>query len=123
MLGEVFRMSPDSRRNLAGLGGTGIGLATLGNVLVLRRGHLGSLGALSPEAQRGVAVGWGILSAVSSGASAYHGFRRNRSVGWAVAWGVLGALFPIIVPAVALAQGFARPAGRSALRGLRGHRR
>jgi hypothetical protein len=31
-------------------------------------------------------------------------------VGWAVGWAALGGLFPIITPAIALAQGFGRPA-------------
>ena len=49
---------------------------------------------------------WGIVSMLSSGLSAYHGYKRNRSVGWAAMWGVMGAVFPIITPAVAVAQGF-----------------
>lgn len=51
---------------------------------------------------------WSWLSLASSGASAYHGYKRNQSIGWAVAWGLLGAAFPIIVPAVGLAQGFGK---------------
>lgn len=50
-----------------------------------------------------------LLSTVSAGASAYHGYKRNKSVGWAVAWGFFGGAFPIVVPAIALAQGFAKP--------------
>lgn len=46
----------------------------------------------------------------SVAASAYHGYKRNRSVGWAVAWGLLGGLFPIITPAIAVGQGFGRRA-------------
>ena len=53
---------------------------------------------------------WGSLVVISSGASAYHGYKRNRgSVGAAVGWGLLGGIFPIITPAVALAQGFGKP--------------
>lgn len=51
---------------------------------------------------------WWILSAASVGLSAYHGYRRNNSVGWAIVWGLLGGIFPIITPAVAFAQGFGR---------------
>lgn len=36
---------------------------------------------------------------------AYHGYKRNDSVGWGVVWGLLGGLFPIIVIPVAFAQG------------------
>lgn len=46
----------------------------------------------------------------SASASAYHGYKRNRgSTGAAVGWGLLGLIFPIITPAVALAQGFGDP--------------
>lgn len=54
---------------------------------------------------------WGIAALLSAGASAYHGYKRNDSVGWAVVWGLLGSLFPVITPAIALAQGFAKPKG------------
>jgi len=52
------------------------------------------------------------LSAVSTGLSAFHGYRRNNSVGWAVVWGAAGALFPVLTPAIAFAQGFGKRAGR-----------
>jgi hypothetical protein len=54
-------------------------------------------------------VFWGAAALASAGASAYHGYKRNESVGWAVVWGILGSMFPIITPAVALAQGFGKP--------------
>ena len=50
-----------------------------------------------------------LISTVSAGASAYHGYKRNKSVGWALVWGGFGGSFPIIVPAIALAQGFGKP--------------
>ena len=50
-----------------------------------------------------------LISTVSAGASAYHGYKRNKSVGWALIWGGFGGSFPIIVPAIALAQGFGKP--------------
>ena len=53
---------------------------------------------------------WGVLSVASAGASAYHGYKRNESVGWALWWGACGALFPVITPAIALAQGFGKRA-------------
>lgn len=49
---------------------------------------------------------WGTISTVSTAASAYHGYRRNQSVGWGIGWGIAGMLFPIITPAIAVAQGF-----------------
>lgn len=47
-----------------------------------------------------------IVSTASMAASAYHGYRRNQSVGWALWWGFLGAVFPVITPTIAVAQGF-----------------
>lgn len=46
------------------------------------------------------------------GACAYHGYRRNKSVGWAVAWAVLAGLSPLITTGVAFAQGFGKAKGR-----------
>lgn len=41
--------------------------------------------------------------------SAYHGLRRNRgSILWGLAWGAAGRLFPLIVPALAIAQGYGK---------------
>lgn len=51
---------------------------------------------------------WGMASTVSMAASAYHGYKRNQSVGWALAWGLMGALFPVITPVIAVAQGFGK---------------
>jgi hypothetical protein len=42
------------------------------------------------------------------GASTYHGYKRHNKVWPAVGWGILGGLFPVITPAVALAQGFGK---------------
>ena len=56
--------------------------------------------------------GWRIYAAVSTvsmALSAYHGYRRNSSIGWAIAWGALGSLFPVITPTIAVAQGFGKP--------------
>lgn len=51
----------------------------------------------------------GLLALGSAGLSGYHGYRRNRgSWGWALVWGSLGLLFPIITPAVAFAQGYGK---------------
>jgi hypothetical protein len=42
------------------------------------------------------------------GASVYHGYKRNQSVGWALAWGLFGAVAPIVAVPIALAQGFGK---------------
>lgn len=50
---------------------------------------------------------YGVASLVSGPALAYHGYKRNDSVGWAIGWYFLGTMFwPIALP-VAIAQGFA----------------
>lgn len=51
---------------------------------------------------------WSLAALASTGASAYHGYKRNHSVGWAIWWGIMGGLFPVVTPAIALAQGFGR---------------
>jgi alcohol dehydrogenase class IV len=48
----------------------------------------------------------GIGAAVGSVAGAYHGYKRNDSVGWAIAWFFLAGWFwPIALP-IMFAQGF-----------------
>lgn len=46
------------------------------------------------------------LAVAGTGLGAYHGYRRTGSLGWAIAWAILGGLFPIITIPVAIAQGF-----------------
>lgn len=49
------------------------------------------------------------LSPVSAAASAYHGYKRNDgAIGWTVWWMVLGGLFPLVTPAIGLAQGWGK---------------
>jgi hypothetical protein len=56
---------------------------------------------------------WGAISTLGTGLGAYHGYKRNGgSVGWAIGWGLLGGLVPIITVPVALAQGFGKRKGR-----------
>lgn len=66
------------------------------------------------------------LRYASSGLSAYHGYMRNKSIAWAFVWGIAGFWIPVIVPAIAYAQGFSKPAVRgnpSRTRRSRGYRR
>jgi len=73
---------------------------------------LGALGAyddLSPALR----TFWTLAGVASVGVSAYHGYKRNHgSIGWAIGWGLLGGIFPIITPAIAAAQGIGKPAKR-----------
>lgn len=55
---------------------------------------------------RKLRIAWIILGTASMAAGAFHGYRRNQSVGWALWWGLMGSLFPIVTPAIAVAQGF-----------------
>lgn len=52
------------------------------------------------------AIVYGALSTASMAASAYHGYKRNQSIGWALWWGFAGAVFPVVTPVIAVAQGF-----------------
>jgi hypothetical protein len=46
---------------------------------------------------------------VSALASGFHGFKRNGgSIGWGAWWFVMGSIFPIVTPALGMAQGYAR---------------
>lgn len=57
-----------------------------------------------------IATVYRLLAIASAGVSAYHGYKRhNGSVGWAIGWGFLGGLFPVITPAIAFAQGIGKP--------------
>lgn len=49
-----------------------------------------------------------VVSAASSAACAFHGYRRHGSVLWALGWAAAGAFAPGIAPAVAFAQGFGK---------------
>lgn len=46
------------------------------------------------------------LAYAGTAVGAYHGYKRNDSVGWAIGWALLGGAFPFIVIPVAFAQGF-----------------
>lgn len=52
---------------------------------------------------------YGVASAASSLGLAYHGYRRNDSIGWAIVWAVVGGMFWPVGWGVALAQGYGEP--------------
>lgn len=54
------------------------------------------------------------LGLVGAAACAYHGYKRNESVGWAFGWAIFGSALPILALPVALAQGFGKPKHRPA---------
>lgn len=42
---------------------------------------------------------------------AYHGYKRNDSIGWGIAWGILGSWFWALTIPISLAQGFGKRRG------------
>jgi hypothetical protein len=86
--------------------GTGFGRMGLGGLL-----GLGAVSSAYDEGRipQGVWIGYSVLATVSAAASGYHGYKRNNSIGWAIVWFLLGGWFPIIVPVISVAQGFAKP--------------
>jgi len=91
--------------------------------MYLKMAGMGALGR--PNALNGIKLGqadqsngtaktvrtvWAVLGTASMALSAYHGYKRNLSVGWAIWWAFMGALFPVLTPAMAIAQGFGKRA-------------
>src|SRR5258706_3519186 len=52
-----------------------------------------------------------VLALTSMAASTYHGYRRNKSIGWALVWGVAAGIFPVVTPVIAVAQGYGKAKG------------
>jgi hypothetical protein len=48
------------------------------------------------------------VGAAAGVACAYHGYKRTKSIGWTVAWLLLGYSFPVPSVAVAVVQGFGK---------------
>ena len=55
---------------------------------------------------------WSAASIAGTAVGAYHGYKRNNSIGWAIGWALLGGIFPIIVIPLAYAQGMGKRKGR-----------
>jgi hypothetical protein len=55
--------------------------------------------------KRTLKVAYALAGMAGSAIGAYHGYKRNDSLGWAIGWAFLGGLFPVIVIPVAFAQG------------------
>jgi len=66
---------------------------------------LGEVDAGGPSVR---AVAWAVASTVGTAAGVYHGYQRNQSIGWALAWGLFGAVMPIVALPLAVAQGFGK---------------
>lgn len=50
----------------------------------------------------------GVATVASAALSGFHGARRNGSVGWGVWWFTMGMIFPVVTPALGVAQGFGK---------------
>lgn len=57
------------------------------------------------------AVHTGAGRTVAMAANAFHGYRRNGSIMWALAWAALGYTAPVITTVIATAQGFGHKKG------------
>ncbi len=85
-----------------------------GGMRVLTLGGLGSLGdaepsdiVISQETMRMQMVMMATFASVGLALGAYHGYKRNKSAGWALAWGLAGAVMPVPTVSFAFGQGFA----------------
>lgn len=58
--------------------------------------------------RRAFRVGFSLVGFASGAAGAYHGYKRNQSVPWAVVWFLGSALFPVVSVPIMLSQGFAK---------------
>jgi hypothetical protein len=95
---------PRAQRNVAAqaLIARGVATATIASALTF----LNTSGGLSRNSI------WGLLSLASAGACAYHGVKRNNgSIAWGAWWMLMGGIFPVFAPIVAIARkpGFAKP--------------
>lgn len=52
---------------------------------------------------------YGAARLVGATAGAYHGYKRNKSVWWALGWSMLGGAIPILSLPLSAAQGFGKP--------------
>jgi hypothetical protein len=50
----------------------------------------------------------GVATIASAAASGFHGYRRNKSLGWALWWFTMGTIAPVVTPMIGLAQGFGK---------------
>lgn len=68
--------------------------------------YVATSGVTSTIASIDDAIHSGTGRSVAMAANAYHGYKRNGSVLWALAWAALGYTAPVITTVIATAQGF-----------------
>ena len=123
----AFGAGPQYTQAVAGLGDAFPGSAgpfvTPGTSPYQKSGSaasLASFGIDSPDNVKNepavsyVKLGAALASSAAGLAGAYHGYKRNDSIGWAIGWSLLASAFwPIAVP-IMIAQGFGKPASKAA---------
>lgn len=70
------------------------------------------VGQIDDPATFNIPAWWTALSIAGTVVGAYHGYKRNDSIGWAIGWALLGGAFPFVVLPVAYAQGIGDKAGK-----------
>jgi len=68
-------------------------------------------GLMFANTRTGLSWSWftGTLTVAASAAATFHGYRRNKSVFWALVYGLGAMMFPIATTAVTLGQGWGKP--------------
>lgn len=90
--------------------GPGLGVASLGQAADSLGQATDSPISVSIRPTGALIGAWWSLSTVSGLLSAYHGYKRNSgNLGWALAWFLAGSALPVVVPAIAFTQGYAKP--------------
>jgi hypothetical protein len=88
-------------------GGTYIYPGSRGGTYIRPPFAMSGLGADAPDAAPSVLEQiWPWFSLAGALTGAYHGYKRNQSIGWALGWGILGSMLPIFTIPLSLAQGF-----------------
>lgn len=67
-----------------------------------------STAPVSSGLRRTLIAAHAIASIAGTGLGAYHGYKRNESVGWAIGWAFFGTILPVIAIPVMFAQGMGR---------------
>ena len=92
-------------------GGVGFGIGQMpnGGPMTLTSEDLAAQQrAMDSGGQKTIGTLMALAGTVAVPVLAYHGYKRNNSVGWALVWGLFGSVvWPITVP-IAFAQGYGK---------------
>lgn len=73
----------------------------------LVRRPVAGVGAINGSSAASAA--WSAIALAAGAAGAYHGYKRNRSAGWAFGWFLFGMTMPFFSVPLSLAQGYSKP--------------